>query len=1013
MNISELKTARFFFLVILGLFFSFSVYGKIPEPDNILYGSITIGNTLITSVDTGVVVSLKINDETITSYIMGENTKAQNYYVLTIPIDLYGEQEPGTARPGDMASIYVGNDLATTTTIGDRGSISQLHLNIGAIQCTSRNGTLLSASTYEEGEPCGQPYHDFIISTGYTVTWDGIGGPLTGKVTVQPGATFKITESNGVASEVILDGGTLDVDYNFSVGNLTANDGSDVNIASNAKLNVTSQLNVPASQTLTLSGTGTLNIDGTLNLAGLIVPGSGTIDLRGASLVLANDLNLTGVTVLTDETTNLQITSDVTITSDQALKVATLELNDNQLTLGSATTDLTVYNALTLDSAGEIINTGEADLTLMAALTLDQGSILSESGTIALNGGGTMTGGTLDISGSSLITSNSFEQSGGTITTDQSTQSSPFANAGEDQTVSIGDQVTLDGSSSNDIDGTIQSYAWTQTGGTTLTLTGATTSQLQFTAPSIVGSNEEFTFQLTVTDNQALTNSTTVKVYVVAAGTYLLTLDKLGDGSGAVLSDPAAMACDATCDYKYEAFGSGSVVRLEAQAEAGSIFVGWNIEGCTRHQICEVTMNQNVDTTAEFITPTILTQDHINNGTVSRLSGPYRVSSDLFLTSERSLTIEAGTDIYFDLNSRLSISGVLNMTGSAQSPIKLSASDPSQKWGGLVFTSNYDYQSNIKEVEFSYANSAIQLECCGTETSQMIWISDSLFQFNEIAISGYASYQVGVQDATFDSNTYGLSGTRRVNLNHVTLTNHQVALIGELGEVKYSTLSNNDLAVQNTLEGLNLSYNDITGNQVGVEIIDPSGGTISPSLVLSNNNITGNTQYNLRNTQSQDLSLPNNWWGSVDTGTIAASIYDNADDGSLGTVTTTPVLTEVADITPPAASGIVGDIDNDGQLTGGDTTRMGQCITHTQFVNDFGATPTQADEALGIVYQDDCTRITDLDGDSLQTGGDTTRLGQCITHTQFVDDFGATESEANTALGITYSTDCSIVISSY
>lgn len=78
----------------------------------------------------------------------------------------------------------------------------------------------------------------------------------------------------------------------------------------------------------------------------------------------------------------------------------------------------------------------------------------------------------------------------------------PTANAGPDQTVDEGDSVTLDGTASSDSDGTIVSYAWTQTEGPTVTLTGADTANPTFGAPG-VSSDTVLTFQLIVIDDDA------------------------------------------------------------------------------------------------------------------------------------------------------------------------------------------------------------------------------------------------------------------------------------------------------------------------------------------------------------------------------------------------------------------------------------------------------------------------------------------------------------------------------
>jgi hypothetical protein len=93
----------------------------------------------------------------------------------------------------------------------------------------------------------------------------------------------------------------------------------------------------------------------------------------------------------------------------------------------------------------------------------------------------------------------------------------PVANAGEDQTVDEGTTVTLDGSASDDPDGQIASYLWTQTAGTSVTLSDSSAVQPTFTAPNVDEDGEALTFQLTVTDNGGLQDSDTCIVNVTSA----------------------------------------------------------------------------------------------------------------------------------------------------------------------------------------------------------------------------------------------------------------------------------------------------------------------------------------------------------------------------------------------------------------------------------------------------------------------------------------------------------------
>mgnify|MGYP000052905118 CR=1 FL=1 len=90
----------------------------------------------------------------------------------------------------------------------------------------------------------------------------------------------------------------------------------------------------------------------------------------------------------------------------------------------------------------------------------------------------------------------------------------PTANAGSDQTVDEGATVTLDGSNSSDPDDGIASYLWTQTGGTSVTLSDTSAVQPTFTAPDVDEDGEALTFQLTVTDNGGLQDTDTCIVNV-------------------------------------------------------------------------------------------------------------------------------------------------------------------------------------------------------------------------------------------------------------------------------------------------------------------------------------------------------------------------------------------------------------------------------------------------------------------------------------------------------------------
>jgi len=88
--------------------------------------------------------------------------------------------------------------------------------------------------------------------------------------------------------------------------------------------------------------------------------------------------------------------------------------------------------------------------------------------------------------------------------------SAPSANAGADQQTLASQEVTLSGSGS-DSDGSIEAYAWTQTGGESVTLSSSNSASATFTAPTIATT---LIFELSVTDDDGAEATDTVSVSV-------------------------------------------------------------------------------------------------------------------------------------------------------------------------------------------------------------------------------------------------------------------------------------------------------------------------------------------------------------------------------------------------------------------------------------------------------------------------------------------------------------------
>lgn len=101
-----------------------------------------------------------------------------------------------------------------------------------------------------------------------------------------------------------------------------------------------------------------------------------------------------------------------------------------------------------------------------------------------------------------------------TVNPDPALNTSPMADAGSNSTQGEVVTVQLDGSGSNDPDGSVAAYAWSQIGGPAITINNPTAIIANIMTPD-VSAPTDFVFQLEVTDNEGSTGTDTVTVTVI------------------------------------------------------------------------------------------------------------------------------------------------------------------------------------------------------------------------------------------------------------------------------------------------------------------------------------------------------------------------------------------------------------------------------------------------------------------------------------------------------------------
>jgi parallel beta helix pectate lyase-like protein len=136
--------------------------------------------------------------------------------------------------------------------------------------------------------------------------------------------------------------------------------------------------------------------------------------------------------------------------------------------------------------------------------------------------------------------------------------------------------------------------------------------------------------------------------------------------------------------------------------------------------------------------------------------------------------------------------------------------------------------------------------------------------------------------------TWGIHGHfTNLQLDHVLVRNNSGGMRFRSGpvRVRQSVFTDNGIGIRSYLGNALFEENVIGRNEIGIFVRERGGG-----LTIRNNNLAGNTEYNIRvgDFNNEDIHAEGNWWGPGDP---LETIFDGRREEGIGRVLLEPVLT--------------------------------------------------------------------------------------------------------------------------
>ena len=317
---------------------------------------------------------------------------------------------------------------------------------------------------------------------------------LAPEVTADTQLTFTVSVTDGTA--------TLTKSVAVTVQNVdrapVANAGADFESASRA--------------TATLIGSGTDADGDALSYHWEQTAGSATVTLTGADTASAS-FTAPDVNAPTELTFKLTVTAAGQSSTD-LVNVTVRKMNRHPVGEAPAAITVNEGEAVELDASGITDPDGDA-LTFLWTQVGGSTVTTTGAGTAKLGFTAPQVQGETALAFSLVVTDADGATAGPFVysVTVKNVNQAPVAKARIISGVRGGEQVKLDASTSTDPDHEPLTYAWTQTGGSSASLTGANTAEAGFT-PAKKNTAETYTFTVTVTDAAGATSTAEVKVNV-------------------------------------------------------------------------------------------------------------------------------------------------------------------------------------------------------------------------------------------------------------------------------------------------------------------------------------------------------------------------------------------------------------------------------------------------------------------------------------------------------------------